>query len=214
MEFKAQREQLVEVGRRMVRSGLVSGTGGNLSLRCQAAGPFLVSPSGIPYESLQAADIVRMGADGRPATGSGVPSSEWPLHLAAYRARPGIGAVIHTHSPFATTLACLHWEIPAVHYLVGFAGKRIPLAPYATFGSLELGRGVAAALSDADAALLANHGVVAVAGSLARAFAIAEQVEFVARIYYQARLAGEPVLIGDEEMVRVREKLRQYGQGT
>jgi L-fuculose-phosphate aldolase len=120
--------------------------------------------------------------------------------------------VVHTHSPFATTLACLHWEIPAVHYLVGFAGRRVPLAPYATFGSPELGRGAAAAMGEADAVLLANHGLVAVADTLARAMAVAEQVEFVARVYYQARVAGDPVLLDGEEMARVRAKLVRYGR--
>ncbi len=152
------------------------------------------------------------GVQGRVQEGRLQPSSELAFHLAIYRARPDVNAVVHAHSPWATTVACLGWELPAVHYLVGFAGKKVPLAPYATFGTPELASNAAAALGAHNAVLLANHGLVAVGPNLAAAFAVAEEIELVARIYLQAKAAGEPVILGDEEMDRVVAKFRTYGQ--
>ncbi len=151
--------------------------------------------------------------DGLAVEGAYKPSSELGFHLALYRQRPEVGAVVHTHSVYATTLACLGWELPAVHYLVGFAGRKVPVAPYATFGTDELAANVAATIgSQFNAALLANHGLVAVGGDMPAALNTAEEVEFVARIYYQAKCAGQPVLLSDREMAIVIEKFKTYGQ--
>lgn len=109
-------------------------------------------------------------------------------------------------------MACLHWEIPAVHYLVAFSGQKVPLAPYATFGSEELAIQVAETIGSYNAVLLANHGLVTVGPNLATAFAVAEEIELVAQIYYQAKCVGEPVIVPEEEMSRVIGKFASYGQ--
>ena len=212
MRLETQRRAVVRFGRRMLTAGLTTGTGGNLSGFDRRRQLVAVTPSGIDYDRLKPADIVVVDPDGRRVEGDRVPSSELPFHLALYRHRPDVAAVVHTHSVYATTLACLHWEIPAVHYLVGFAGPKVPLAPYATYGSPELADHVVAAMGPGNAVLLANHGLVAVGADLGRAFAVAEEIELVARIYYQARAVGTPCLLDDDEMRRVMEKFKSYGR--
>ncbi|MBF0468417.1 MAG: class II aldolase/adducin family protein [Desulfamplus sp.] len=141
------------------------------------------------------------------------PSSEWGFHLALYRHRADINAVVHTHSPYATTFACLNREIPPVHYLVAFAGKKVPVAPYATFGTSALADNILATINDYNAILLANHGLVAVGITLPDAFNTAEETEFVARVCFQAESLGRPVLLPDDEMDRVIDKFKHYGSG-
>lgn len=212
MIMQQQREAIVRYGRKTISSQLTTGAGGNLSIVDRAAGRVAISPSGIEYDDLQPRDVVITDLDGQVVEGQYKPSSELGFHLALYRKRPDVQAVLHTHSVYATTMACLGWEIPAVHYLVGFSGHKVPLAPYATFGTPELARNVAEGIGAHNAVLLANHGLVAVGADLARAFNTAEEIELVARIYYQARSVGEPVILPAEEMERVLAKFATYGQ--
>lgn len=212
MLLEPERSLLVEYGMRMVRAGLTTGTGGNLSLIRREEALLAVTPTGIAYDRLTPGDVVVLTLEGAVVDGNRKPTSELGFHQALYRARPDAGAVVHTHSPYATTMACLGWEIPAVHYLVGFSGRKVPLAPYATFGTPELAENVTAAIDGYNAVLLANHGLVTVGADLPMAFAAAEEIEFVARIYYQTRSVGTPRILPDEEMARVIEKFRTYGQ--
>jgi L-fuculose-phosphate aldolase len=212
MQLERQRRAVVEYGKRMLASGLTTGTGGNLSVRDPETGLIALTPSGVEYPAMSPENVVLVDTDGTVADGRRKPSSETGFHLALYRKRSDIGAVVHTHSVYASTMACLHWEIPAVHYLIGFAGKKVPLAPYATFGTEALAHNVAEGIGDGNAVLLANHGLVAVGAGLAEAFSCAEEIELVARIYYQARCAGTPRLIDDPEMDRVIEKFKTYGK--
>ncbi len=212
MRMRKERTEIVRFGQRLLSAGLTTGAGGNLSTFRRDRGLVAVSPSGVEYPALRPGDVVLVDPQGRVREGDLRPSSELAFHLALYEARPDAGAVVHTHSPWATTVACLGWELPAVHYLVGFAGRKVPLAPYATFGTPELARSAAAALGAHNAVLLANHGLIAVGPDLATAFTVAEEIELVARIYLQAKAAGEPVILPDAEMDRVVEKFRTYGQ--
>ncbi len=212
MELGNERETVVRFGLKMVESGLTTGTGGNLSVIDRDLGKVAVSPSGIEYSALQPRDVVLTDMDGNIMDGSCRPSSELGFHLAIYRQRKDVQAVVHTHSPYATTMACLGWEIPAVHYLVGFSGKKVPLAPYATFGTPELADIVAEHIGEYNALLLANHGLVTVGRNMDAAFAAAEEIEFVARIYYQTKSIGNPVILPDQEMETVLEKFKTYGQ--
>jgi len=207
-----EREEIVRFGRKLLTARLTSGTGGNLSIFSQSDGLCAISPSGIEYNDMEPSDVSVVDARGLVMEGSLKPSSELGFHLALYRKRPDIRAVVHTHSVYATTMACLNWEIPAVHYLVAFSGHKVPLAPYATFGSYELAANVADAIGDHNAVLLANHGLVTVGPNLATAFAVAEEIELVAQIYYQTKCIGEPVILPREEMSRVIEKFAVYGQ--
>ncbi|PID73697.1 MAG: fuculose phosphate aldolase [Desulfobacterales bacterium] len=212
MQLKREREKIVHYGNRMAAAGLTTGTGGNLSILNRRASLMAVTPSGLYYDELTPADIVVAGLNGRVVDGHRKPSSELAFHLAVYEIRPDVNAVVHTHSPWATTLACLGWELPAVHYLVGFSGHKVPLAPYAAFGTKELAGVVRDHLGDFNALLLANHGLITVGGNIDAAFAAAEEIEFVARVYGQAKAMGDPVILPEEEMSRVMEKFAVYGQ--
>ncbi|MDX2480563.1 MAG: L-fuculose-phosphate aldolase [Desulfuromusa sp.] len=207
-----QRQQIVDYGLKMVRSGLTTGSGGNLSVLSAAENLIAISPSGIDYHDVTVADVVVVDRAGHRVEGERNPSSELGFHLALYVARRDITAVVHTHSVYATTLACLHWELPAVHYLVAFSGDKVPLAPYATFGSDELADNIIASIGSYNAVLLSNHGLVAVGKDMKNSFNVAEEIELVARIYYQAKSLGQPILVDAEEMTRVTEKFASYGQ--
>jgi L-fuculose-phosphate aldolase len=214
MLLAEERQAVVEGGNAMVHAGLTTGTGGNVSQICRKRGLIAISPSGLDYAAMRPEDVALVDLDdGFTVEGSCKPSSELGFHLALYRQRTEVGAVVHTHSVYATTLACLGWELPAVHYLVGFAGRKVPVAPYATFGTDELAASVAATIdSQFNAVLLANHGLVAVGGDMPTALKTAEEVEFVARIYFQTKCVGQPVLLSDREMDIVIEKFKTYGQ--
>jgi len=212
MLLREERKEIVRFGKKLITARLTSGTGGNLSIFKRSEGLIAISPSGIEYDEMEPEDVPVVDAGGLVVDGGRKPSSELGFHLALYRKRPEVTAVVHTHSVYATTMACLNWEIPAVHYLVAFSGHKVPLAPYATFGSDELAANVADAIGEHNAVLLANHGLAAIGPNLATAFEVAEEIELVARIYYQARSIGEPVILPGDEMSRVIEKFAVYGQ--
>jgi L-fuculose-phosphate aldolase len=213
MLLAEERQAIVDGGNAMVRAGLTAGTGGNLSLICRRQGLVAISPSGVAYADMQPRDVALVDLKGHRVAGAFQPSSELGFHLLLYHRRPSVGAVVHTHSVYATTLACLGWELPAVHYLVGFAGRKVSVAPYATFGTDALAANVADTLgADDNAVLLANHGLVAVGDGLPAALNTAEEVEFVARVYYQAKCVGQPVLLPDREMDVVIRKFKTYGR--
>ncbi|NNG02444.1 MAG: L-fuculose-phosphate aldolase [Desulfobacteraceae bacterium] len=209
--MRTDEEQIIHFGRQMITAGLTTGTGGNLSVVNREEGFISITPSGVPYAKITPQQIAVIGFDGLHRCGTGKPSSETAFHLALYKARPDIRAVVHTHSVYATTFACLGEEIPAVHYLVGFCGYKVPVAPYATFGTAELADNICRAIGDVNAVLLENHGLVAVGKDLPHAFAVAEEIELVSRIYYQARCIGTPKILPDTEMKRVLEKFKSYG---
>jgi L-fuculose-phosphate aldolase len=212
MLLKNQRKKIVEFGKKLVKSGLTTGTGGNLSCLDRSANLLAISPSGIDYDDMHAEDVVVLNMNGEIMDGKLKPSSETGFHIGLYRKRPDVFAVVHTHSPYATTMACLHLEIPAVHYLVGFSGSKVPVAPYATFGTEALAENVCNAIADYNAVLMANHGLITVGADLLRAFCAAEEIEFVARVYYQAKSIGNPVILSDQEMEMVIKKFADYGQ--
>jgi L-fuculose-phosphate aldolase len=205
------RREMITTALDMNARGINQGTSGNVSARVEDG--FLITPSGVPYEQLAPEDIVEMGWD---ATYLGRrPSSEWRFHRDILKNRPDVGAIVHTHSCFATTLAGYGMDIPAFHYMVAMAGgPTIRCARYATFGTQELSDNALVALEGRDACLLAHHGVIALGKTLARALALAVEVENLARIYLYAHLLGQPPVLPDEEMARVMEQMRRkdYGQ--
>ncbi len=212
MLMEEERKDIVRYGLRMLDAGLTRGTGGNLSAMDRSLGTVALSPSGIPYGELVPENVPVLDLSGTVLEGRQRPSSEKDLHLEVYRARHDVTSVVHTHSTFATTLACLGWELPAVHYLVGFAGRKVPLAPYETFGTLQLAQAVVAVLGqEFNAALMANHGMLATGKDLASAFNTAEEIEFVAELYYRTSAVGEPVLLSEEQMDAAMERFRDYG---
>jgi len=206
----ALREAMIATARRMNASGLNQGTSGNLSQRVEDG--FLVTPTGMDYEAMAPEDLVLMRFDGSHE-GRRKPSSEWRFHRDILAARPEVGAVLHAHSMFCTTLACLRRGIPSFHYMVAMAGGvDVRCAPYATFGTEELSRHAVAALEGRKACLLANHGMLALGRDLAGAFKLAVEVETLAAMYWRALQGGEPVLLDAAEMAVVLEKFKTYGQ--
>jgi L-fuculose-phosphate aldolase len=204
------RSAVASAALRLVEAGLLRGTAGNLSAR--SGGLVAITPTGVDYRRLDRGSVPVVDLDGRPVDGDLAPSSELPLHLAVYRARPDVGAVVHTHSTFATTFAVLGEELPAVHYQLAHAGRRVRVAPYATYGTAELADACVTGLAGDRAVLLANHGVVAVGAGLDRALLAAEAVEQVAELCWRARCLGTPVVLPDAEVDRVARAFERYGQ--
>jgi L-fuculose-phosphate aldolase len=204
------RREIIGTALAMNACGLNRGKSGNVSSRIE--GGFLITPSGLAYESMSPEDIVAMTLDGEPR-GSLLPSSEWRFHRDIYAARSDSGAIVHAHSPFATTLACLGRDIPAFHYMIAVAGgKNIRCARYATFGTQALSDHALAALEARKACLLANHGMIAIGATLAAALALAIEVEALAEQYWRALQIGVPNLLSDAEMDLVLAKFESYGQ--
>lgn len=212
MLLQKERDAIITYGRKLITANLTTGSGGNLSIYNRDENLVAIKPSGIEYFDMTPEDIVVMTINGDIVEGNKKPSSEYNFHLGLLRHREDINAVIHTHSVYATTIACLNWELPAVHYLVGFCGNKVPLAPYATFGTKELADNILHSIGNYNACLMANHGMVALGNNIATAFATAEEIELVARIYYQSRCIGQPVILSNEEMVTVGKKFVTYGQ--
>ena len=208
------RERVIATALGMNAAGINRARAGNVSARWRVDGAdgFLITPSGVAYDRLSPDDIVAVAHDGEPR-GRLLPSSEWRFHRDIYAARPDAGAIVHTHAPFCTTLACLGRGIPAFHYMVAVAGGRdIRCAPYATFGSQALADAAVAALEGRRACLLANHGMIAIGADLDRALGLAIEVESLAEICWRAMQVGEPVPLPDDEMDRVVAKFATYGQ--
>lgn len=204
------RLRVAAASRATVDEGLNRGTSGNVSARFGDA--FLVTPSGLPSAGVAPEQIVRLDMDGR-WDGPYPPSSEWRIHRDIYRAYPEAGAVVHVHSPFAVSLACLRRGIPAFNYMVAVAGGRdIRCADYATFGTQALSDHILVALDGRRACLMANHGQVAYAADLERAIALAVEVECLCEQYWRASLLGEPVLLDEAEMDVVLERFKGYGR--
>ena len=204
------RAALAETARQTVSHGLNKGSSGNVSVRLREG--FLITPSGLPNDTLQPDQMVAVDMEGQ-SSGSLRPSSEWRIHRDIYRARPEAQAIVHAHSPHAVSLSCLRRGIPSFHYMVAAAGgKDIRCAAYATFGTQTLSDAVLAALQDRRACLMANHGLVAVGASLDAALSLAVEVEEFCAQYWRAKLMGEPVLLNDAEMDEVLERFKHYGQ--
>ena len=208
------REAVIATAMAMNAAGINRGKSGNVSARLRREGfdGFLVTPSGLPYAETTPDDIVAMTIQGE-ACGNRVPSSEWRFHRDIYASRSDAQAIVHTHAPFATSLACLHRAIPSFHYMVAVAGGAdIRCAPYATFGTQQLSDNALTALAGRKACLLANHGMIALGASLAHALALAVEVETLAEMYWRALQIGEPDLLSGAEMAIVLEKFATYGQ--
>jgi L-fuculose-phosphate aldolase len=208
---RAKRQSIIDACREMNRLGINQGTSGNISLRHEDG--MLITPTSVPYDSMQAEEIVFMKLDSAPTVGSR-PSSEWRFHRDILKARPEVNAVVHAHPTHATILAIMGLEIPAVHYMIACAGgDTIRCAPYATFGTEELSTHAVAALEDRSACLLAHHGMITTGRSLAKAMWLAVEVETLARQYHGALQIGAPPTLSKAEIENVRARMANYGIG-
>jgi len=213
MKLQKEREKIVEYGNRLIESRLTTGTGGNLSIFNRETGLYAIKPSGVEYRDITVEDVVVMDLDGNVVEGERKPSSEHSMHRIFYRKRSDIDAIIHTHSVYSTTLACMGKELLAAHYLVGFGGgTRVPLAQYATFGTPELAENAFRAMEGFYAVLLANHGLLTGGGTIEYAFSAAEEIELCSEIYWRSLAAGGANILTDEQMADVLKSFSTYGQ--
>jgi L-fuculose-phosphate aldolase len=207
--LREAREAVVEYAPAL--ADLTPGRTGNLSVRDGDA--VAVTPTGVPYDALDADDVPVVGLDGERLAGRMAPSSEVPMHTGIYKHdRPG--AIVHTHSPWATTMATLGRKLPPVHYMIVSVGREVPLADYAPYGTEALAANVVAAMAeaDADAAILANHGLVVTGPDLETAVENTRHVEDLCRLYLRASAVGEPNLLTDDQLATVEERFESYGQ--
>jgi len=205
------REQLVKTTQKLVALGLNKGTSSNCSVRNKAG--FIITPICVDTEEITPNNMVNMQLDGSVEANK-KPSSEWFFHRDIYQQRPEINAVIHTHSMFATTIACLHKDIPSFHYMIAIAGgDHIRCAPYALFGTQALSDAAILALIDRKACLLANHGMIAIGASLEEALAITVEVENLCEQYWRLlQVTPTPPLLTIDEMQAVFKQFEGYGK--
>ena len=205
-----EREKLLKIAQKLIDTGLNKGTAGNASVRCE--GGFLVTPSGMVVEDMTVDSMVQMAFDGSYEQGK-LPSSEWRFHRDILQSRADVNAIVHTHSMFATTLACLHKDIPPFHYMIAVVGgDTIRCASYALFGSQALSNNALAALTNRKACLLANHGMIALGRDLDDALAVAVEVENLCEQYWRALQLGEPHILSELEMREVFQQFKGYGK--
>ena len=209
-----QRAELIATAQAMQAAGLNRGTSGNVSVRSGSG--FYITPTGMAYTALEADDIPLMALDGSDQgnyQGKRKPSSEWRFHRDLYASRPEVGAVLHAHSPFAVSLACLRYDIPPFHYMIArFGGETIRCADYAIFGSETLSTAALTAMQQRQGCLLANHGLLVAGCDLDEALTLASELEELCEQYWRACQLGQPVLLSADEMSAVLEKFASYGQ--
>ena len=196
----------------LVNTGLNRGASGNISVR--VGEDMLITPSGVPPQEITPEMIARM-----PLAGDGdwegplKPSVEWPFHRDILRARPEMGAVVHTHAPWCTVLACARRSIPAVHYMIAaFGGPDIRLADFATYGTPELSRNILAAMEGRAGCLMANHGMVVAGPTLDRAMWLAQEIEALAHQHYHTLLIGGSAILSDAEIDKTIKGFATYGK--
>ena len=211
MNELAIRQSIIDHCRAMNASGLNQGTSGNISVRFGER--MLITPSGIPYDTMTPDMIASLPLSGDgDYDGPKKPSVEWPFHLAIQKARPDVGAVVHTHSTFATILAIAGKPIPACHYMVAaFGGSDVRVADYARYGTTELSDNIIRAMDGRSACLMANHGMIATGATLEKAMWAAVELETLAKQYYHALLIGNPVILPDAEIAGVLKGFATYG---
>jgi L-fuculose-phosphate aldolase len=207
----ADREDLVSYARRMAPDDLAPGTSGNLSVR---RGELIaITPSGMPYERMTPADICLVRTSDAGLLSGPRPSTETPMHLAMYQASQA-AAIVHTHSPFVVALSTVLDELPAIHYAMADLGGPVRVAPYVRFGTGQLAASAAAALSGRSAVILRNHGALTCGPTLDRAYERARTLEWLARVYWYARLAGTPQTLSESALTEVSDAVRalRYGE--
>lgn len=208
------RKEIIAACLDMNATGLNQGTSGNISVRSDDG--VLITPTSLPYSETDPQDIVSMSLDGEYGsyTGRRKPSTEWRFHLDTYLQREDIGAMVHTHSIYATTLSMLRMEIPACHYMVAaFGGPSIRCADYAIFGSEELSKNVLTALEGRSGCLMGTHGMLVCGSTLKEAMWRARELETLAHQYYLTIQSGrEPVILDDDHIYEVVNKMKSgYG---
>ena len=209
MLMRKERELIIEYCLRMLRDGLTVGTSGNISVRL--GDNIAITPSGVDYEALAPEDICVLTLDGTPVEGLQTPSTEVPMHTVVYQFTDA-KAVVHTHPVYATVVGTLLPEIPRIHYMLALLGGPVRVAPYAPFGTEKLARNCIVAMKDRYGVLLQNHGATTYGDSLAKAYSRSLYLEWLCRIYCEARAIGEPRLLTEAEFDAVAGAVTAYGR--
>ncbi len=206
------RTEIVARCKELDARGLNRGASGNVSARMGEV--MLITPSAVPYTELEPGMIAVMPIAGAYGAWEGPlkPSSEWRFHLDLMRARPDIGAVVHTHAEFSTILAIARRPIPAIHYMMAaFGGVEIPCCDYACYGTAELSRAILSALGDRNGCLMANHGMLTVGANLTRATWLAFELEALAHQYFHVLQIGGGHVLSDAEIAEAASGFATYG---
>jgi len=212
MKLRRERTEIVRFGKMLIAAGLTKGTGGNLSIYNRKHNLVAISPSGIDYYRIKPSDVPVVTIEKKNIEGSYKPSTELDMHMIFYNRRSDINALVHTHSVYASTIACIRDDIPPVHYLIACAGQNVRCADYAPFGTPELAISAFDAMIDRKAVLLANHGLLAGGVDLKEAFGIAEIIEYCAEIYWRTKIAGSSAYLSHNDMEIIIEKFKTYGK--
>ena len=213
MSNKKKSTYLINTALQLQNMGLNHGATGNCS--CRDGDTYLITPSGVKTENLSENKVVRMDFKGNivDSISNLKPSSEWRFHQDIMSKRQEVGAVVHTHSVFASTVSLFGNELPPFHYMIAIAGgSSVRCAPYAMFGTQELSDNIIDALADRKACLIANHGLVSIGANLAEALQIAEEIEHLCQLYIEAKKLGEPNLLDQKQMLEVIERFQTYGR--
>ncbi|MGI9393188.1 MAG: class II aldolase/adducin family protein [Boseongicola sp.] len=207
---KELRSEIICTCQEMNAIGINQGTSGNVSVRNVEG--FLITASGVRYDDMTPEQVVQMDLHGG-FRGSTLPSSEWRMHTDIYRTRPDAHAIVHIHSPHASALSCLREDVPAFHYMIGVTGgASLRCAEYARFGTAALSEAMLVAIEGRNASLLANHGMICFAATLARTLALAVEIEMLCRQYILARQCGSPVILDRSEIEEVLRRFDAYGK--
>ncbi|NBH33876.1 class II aldolase/adducin family protein [Clostridiaceae bacterium] len=200
-ELAVLKRSVLETAKKAYREKLMAGTSGNMSMYYREKGWMVITPSSYDYEIMEEKDIVVTDLEGQVVEGCHMPSSEWRMHAEIYKHLPHVKAVVHTHSPYATSFAVNHQEIPVVLIeMIPFLKGKLEVSPYAAQGSAQVGLNAVPILERKNACLMANHGVVAVGETMEAAYVNSVYVEDTARIYHMALQSGNPIVIpGYEE---------------
>jgi len=208
MNKKNIAEQIIKYCLEMEKDGLTSGTGGNISIKND--NKIYITPSGIDYNELMPEDISELDEYGNFSGIGKPPSSEKEFHFKIYKTRPDVKSIVHTHSTYACVLGCLKKELPPIHYLVAAAGKKVPVAGYAGFGTKELADEICSVIHDSNAVFMANHGLVSVGKTLYQAYSTALYIEFVSKVYIISLSCGKPFELDDNQIGDAIKRIGSY----
>ena len=211
MLLQKERKNIVEYGLKLKEKGLVKLTGGNLSIYNRKENLIAISPSGIPYEDIKLEDVVIIDPIGKIVEGNKKPSTEYKIHTKIYNNLDDINSVVHTHPIYSTTISCMKEEIPPIHYLVAYSGKKVPCAKYAPFGTKQLAKNTMKAIGkNHKAVLLSNHGLVTIGQDIKEALTINEIIEYVAQIYYRTKSCNNPQPLNKKQIKDAINKIEAY----
>lgn len=212
--YELQKKLIVKIGKEIYKLGLTKSTGGNISIFIPEKKIMLITPSGIPYESISVDSIVEMELNGKMFTKNPNPSSEWRMHAEAYKVNKNHKAIIHAHSLYLTIISTLFKELPAIDYLIALSGKtKVSVTNYKRYGTKEIAEESARYLKNSSAIILANHGVNVASTNLKKALMILENIEFCAEVFYKSKIIGQPKIIDENEINELIDVFKKWNYG-